>query len=222
MSFTYAQLKTAIQDYSDYSETSFVNNLDNFIKTAEERILKTVQLPVFRKNVTGTATASNTYLSTPSDFLSPYSLALIDSSSNYNYLLLKHVSFIRDYTPNASTTGEPLYYALFDDSSFILAPTPNTGYNFELHYYYRPASLTAGSDSGDTWLSDNAPNALLYGALVEAAVYMKQDPNTIGLYESKFQEALVLLKSLGEFKSLRDESRNDSIKLTPPQNQSNV
>ena len=222
MSFTYATLKTAIQDYSDYSETSFLNNLDNFIKTAEERILKTVQLPVFRKNVTGTSTASNTYLATPSDFLSPYSLALIDASSNYNYLLFKHVSFIRDYTPNASTTGEPLYYALFDNDSFILAPTPNTGYTFELHYYYRPASLTSGSDSGNTWLSDNAPNAILYGALVEAAVYMKQDPNTISLYESKFQEALILLKALGEFKSLRDESRSDSIKLTPPQNQSNV
>ena len=222
MSFTYAQLKTAIQDYSDYSETSFVNNLDNFIKTAEERILKTVQLPVFRKNVTGTATSSNTYLATPSDFLSPYSLALIDSSNNYNYLLLKHVSFIRDYTPNASTTGEPLYYGLFDDNTFILGPTPNSNYTFELHYYYRPASLTAGLDNGVTWLSDNAPNAILYGALVEAAVYMKQDPNTIGLYESKFQEALVLLKSLGEFKNMRDESRNDGIKLTPPVNQSNV
>tara|TARA_Y100000114_G_C11742272_1_gene319638 strand:+ start:672 stop:1340 length:669 start_codon:yes stop_codon:yes gene_type:complete len=222
MSFTYAQLKTAIQDYSDYSETSFVNNLDNFIKTAEERILKTVQLPVFRKNVTGTATSSNTYLATPSDFLSPYSLALIDSSNNYNYLLLKHVSFIRDYTPNASTTGEPLYYGLFDDNTFILGPTPNSNYTFELHYYYRPSSLTAGLDNGVTWLSDNAPNAILYGALVEAAVYMKQDPNTIGLYESKFQEALVLLKSLGEFKNMRDESRNDSIKLTPPVNQSNV
>ena len=222
MSFTYAQLKTAIQDYSDYSETSFVNNLDNFIKTAEEKILKTVQLPVFRKNVTGTATSSNTYLATPSDFLSPYSLALIDSSSNYNYLLLKHVSFIRDYTPNASTTGEPLYYALFDDDTFILAPTPNSNYTFELHYYYRPNSLTSLASDGKTWLSDNAPNAMLYGALVEASVYMKQDPNTISLYESKFQEALVLLKSLGEFKNMRDESRNDSVKLTPPVRQSNV
>lgn len=222
MSFTYAQLKTAIQDYSDYSETSFVNNLDNFIKTAEERILKTVQLPVFRKNVTGTATSSNTYLATPSDFLSSYSLALIDSSSNYNYLLLKHVSFIRDYTPNTSTTGEPLYYALFDDDTFILAPTPNSNYTFELHYYYRPDSLTSLASDGKTWLSDNAPNAMLYGALVEASVYMKQEPNTISLYESKFQEALVLLKSLGEFKNMRDESRNDSVKLTPPVKQSNV
>ena len=222
MSFTYAQLKTAIQDYSDYSETSFVNNLDNFIKTAEERILKTVQLPVFRKNVTGTATASNTYLSTPTDFLSPYSLAVIDSSNNYNYLLLKHVSFIRDYTPNASTTGEPLYYGLFDDNTFILAPTPNSNYTFELHYYYRPASVTSLASDGKSWLSDNAPNAILYGALVEAAVYMKQDPNTIGVYESKFQEAIVLLKSLGEYKSMRDESRGDSDRLERPRQSSNV
>jgi len=222
MSFTYAQLKTAIQDYSDYSETSFVNNLDNFIKTTEERILKTVQLPVFRKNVTGTGTSGNTYLSTPTDFLAPYSLALIDSSSNYNYLLIKHVSFIRDYTPNPSTTGEPLYYGLFDDNTFILAPSPNSNFSFELNYYYRPASLTAGLDNGITWLSDNAPNALLFGALVEAAVFMKQDPNTIGLYESKYQEAVALLKSLGEYKSMRDEARNDSDRLERPRQSSNV
>ena len=222
MSFTYAQLKTAIQDYSDYSETSFVNNLDNFIKTTEERILKTVQLPVFRKNVTGTGTSGNTYLSTPTDFLAPYSLALIDSSSNYNYLLIKHVSFIRDYTPNASTTGEPLYYGLFDDNTFILAPSPNSNFSFELNYYYRPASLTAGLDTGITWLSDNAPNALLFGALVEAAVFMKQDPNTIGIYESKYQEAVALLKSLGEYKSMRDEARNDSDRLERPRQSSNV
>lgn len=222
MSFTYAQLKTAIQDYSDYSETSFVNNLDNFIKTTEERILKTVQLPVFRKNVTGTGTSGNTYLSTPTDFLAPYSLALIDSSSNYNYLLIKHVSFIRDYTPNPSTTGEPLYYGLFDDNTFILAPSPNSNFSFELNYYYRPSSLTAGLDNGITWLSDNAPNALLFGALVEAAVFMKQDPNTIGLYESKYQEAVALLKSLGEYKSMRDEARNDSDRLERPRQSSNV
>ena len=222
MSFTYAQLKTAIQDYSDYSETSFVNNLDNFIKTTEERILKTVQLPVFRKNVTGTGTSGNTYLSTPTDFLAPYSLALIDSSSNYNYLLIKHVSFIRDYTPNASTTGEPLYYGLFDDNTFILAPSPNSNFSFELNYYYRPSSLTAGLDNGITWLSDNAPNALLFGALVEAAVFMKQDPNTIGIYESKYQEAVALLKSLGEYKSMRDEARNDSDRLERPRQSSNV
>jgi|TARA_A100000172_G_scaffold72369_1_gene53455 hypothetical protein len=213
--FTYATLKTAIQDYLDNTETTFVNNLDTFIKTTEERILKGVQLPVFRKNVTGRATQGNTYLATPSDFLSPFSLALIDSSGNYSYLLLKHVSWIRDYTPSASTEGLPLYYSQFDDNTFLLAPTPNATLDFELHYNYRPASLTSMESSEQTWLSDNAPNAMLYGALVEGAVFMKEAPETILLYEQKFQEALALLKVLGEYKDVRDEARNDQLKIQP-------
>ena len=213
--FTYATLKTAIQDYLDNTETTFVNNLDTFIQTTEERILKGVQLPVFRKNVTGRATQGNTYLATPSDFLSPFSLALIDSSGNYSYLLLKHVSWIRDYTPSASTEGLPLYYSQFDDNTFLLAPTPNATLDFELHYNYRPASLTSMQSSEQTWLSDNAPNAMLYGALVEGAVIMKEAPDTIMLYEQKFQEALALLKVLGEYKDVRDEARNDQLKIQP-------
>jgi len=213
--FTYATLKTAIQDYLDNTETTFVNNLDTFIKTTEERILKGVQLPVFRKNVTGRATQGNTYLATPSDFLSPFSLALIDSSGNYSYLLLKHVSWIRDYTPSASTEGLPLYYSQFDDNTFLLAPTPNATLDFELHYNYRPASLTSMESSEQTWLSDNAPNAMLYGALVEGAVFMKETSDTIMLYEQKFQEALALLKVLGEYKDVRDEARNDQLKIQP-------
>ena len=211
--FTYSSLKTAIQDYLDNSETTFTNNLDNFIQTTEERILKAVQLPVFRQNVTGSVTASDTYLAAPDDFLSPFSLALIAGSSNYSYLLLKHVSWIRDYTPAVATTGEPLYYAIFDNDSFILAPTPNSNYSVELHYYYRPNSLTTVSSSSQTWLSENAPNAMLYGSLVEGAVFMKSDPQTIALYDSKFQEALGMLKLLGEFKDVRDEARNDQIKI---------
>ena len=211
--FTNSSLKTAIQDYLDNSETTFTNNLDNFIQTAEERILKAVQLPVFRKNVTGSVTASDTYLAAPDDFLAPYSLAVLDGSNNYSYLLLKHVSWIRDYTPAVATTGEPLYYAIFDNDSFILAPTPNSNYSVELHYYYRPNSLTTVSSSSQTWLSENAPNAMLYGSLVEGAVFMKSDPQTIALYDSKFQEALGMLKLLGEFKDVRDEARNDQIKI---------
>ena len=124
MSWTYSNLKTAIQDYLESTETSFVSNIDNFITTTEERILKGVQLDVFKKNVTGTATPTSPYLASPGDFLAPFSLAVLDASSNYNYLLLKQVSFIRDFTPNASTTGTPKYYAEFDQNSFILAPTP--------------------------------------------------------------------------------------------------
>ena len=213
--FTYSSLKTAIQDYLDSSETTFVNNLNNFITTTEERILKNVQLPVFRKNVTGTLSQTNTYLSTPDDYLSSFSLAVIDGSNNYSYLLLKQVSFIRDFTPQAATTGKPLYYAQFDEDSFIVAPTPDTDYSVELHYYYRPASLTALADSGQSWLSENAPNAMLYGSLVEGAYFLKLDPQSISLYENKFQEALSTLKLLGEFKNVRDEARNDQIKLNP-------
>ena len=213
--FTKANLKTAIQDYLDNTETTFVNNIDNFIKTAEERILKSVQLPVFRKNVGGSMTSGNTYLSTPDDYLSTFSLAVKDSSNNFSYLLLKQVSFIRDYTPQEATTGKPLYYAQFDDNTFIVAPTPNANFNVELHYYYRPASVTSLGDSEQTWLSENAPNALLFGSLVEGAVFMKADPQSITIYETKFQEALATLKVLGEFKNVRDEARNDQIKLNP-------
>ena len=162
MSFTLATLKSTVQDYCETSETTFVADLDTFIKESEERILKNVELPVFRKNVTGSAASSNTYLSTPTDFLAPYSLAVI-SSSVYSYLLFKHVSFIRDFTPNPATTGTPKYYALFDDNTFMLAPTPDQNYSFELHYKYRPASLTTTSGTDTTWLSSNAPDALLYG-----------------------------------------------------------
>ena len=148
MSWTYATLKTAIQDYAESTESSFVTHLPDFIKTAEERILKAVQLDDFIKNVTGTATASSAYLGAPSDFLSSFSLAVIDSDSNYNYLKLKHPSFIRDFTPASATTGTPKYYAEFDDDTFILAPTPSTNFTFELHYFYRPSSLTSAGDSG--------------------------------------------------------------------------
>ena len=214
MSWTYSNLKTAIQDYLESTETSFVSNIDNFITTTEERILKGVQLDVFKKNVTGTATATSPYLGSPSDFLAPFSLAVLDASSNYNYLLLKQVSFIRDFSPNASTTGTPKYYAEFDQDTFILAPTPASNLTFELHYFYRPSSLTSAGDTGTTWLSENAPNALLYGSLVEACTYLKNYEVTPA-YEQKFQEALLGLKNLGEAKSTRDQYRYDEIRREP-------
>ena len=207
MSFTLATLKTDVKDYCETSESTFDTQLTTFIQEAEERILKNVELPDFRKNVTGTSTASSTYLSTPSDFLSPYSLAVI-SSSVYNYLLFKHVSFVRDYTPNPATTGLPKYYAVFDENTFILAPTPDSNYTFELHYKHRPASLTAGADSGTTWLSTNAPDALLYGTLVEAATFLKV-PEEVAQYEQRFVSATAALKRLGEGYGARDEFRYD-------------
>ena len=210
MSFTLATLKSTVQDYCETAETTFVADLDRFIKESEERILKNVELPVFRKNVTGSAASSNTYLSTPTDFLAPYSLAVI-SSSVYTYLLFKHVSFIRDFTPNPATTGTPKYYALFDDNTFMLAPTPDQNYSFELHYKYRPASLTTTSGTDTTWLSLNAPDALLYGTLVEAATFLKV-PEEVAQYEQRFVQAINSLKNLGQGYGSRDEYRYDIAK----------
>jgi len=207
MSFTYAQLKTAVQDYCETSETTFVSTLPTFIKEAEERILKNVEMPVFRKNQLGSLSTGNTYLSTPDDFLAPYSLAVV-SSNIYSYLLFKHVSFIRDYSPNSTTQGQPKYYALFDDNTFIVGPTPDAVYSVELHYKYRPASLTAGADSGTTWLSDNAPDAMLYGTLVEAATFLKI-PEEVAYYQQRFDMALKSLANIGDGYGRRDEYRND-------------
>lgn len=203
--FTYSGLKTAVQDYCLATETTFVNSLPTFIQEAEERILKNVEMPLFRKNQIGSFTTSNAYLTTPTDFLSPYSLA-ISSSGNYSYLLLKNVSFIRDYTPNESTTGLPKYYAMFDDDTFLVAPTPDSNYNVELHYKYRPLSLTAGAESGTTWLSENAPDAMLYGTLVEAATFLKT-PDEIMLYQQRFDRAMQALANMGEGYGMRDEFR---------------
>ena len=211
MAFTYATLKTAIQDYMENDETTFTNNLDNFIKTTEEDILKNVELNYYRKNVTGTATSGNAYLGMPSDFLAPFSLAVI-SSSVYYYLLLKHPSFMRDYTPNASTTGQPKYYGEFDNDTFILAPTPDDNYTFELHYFYRPTSLTAGASDGTTYLSNNMPNVMLAGSLLQAAIFMKLDAAEIGTYKQNYAKELAQLKSWAEGKTTKEEMRYDKTR----------
>tara|TARA_R100001460_G_scaffold30698_5_gene60554 strand:+ start:2361 stop:3008 length:648 start_codon:yes stop_codon:yes gene_type:complete len=206
MSFTYAQLKTAIQDFCENTETSFVTNLSTFITTAENRIFKSVDLEVFRKNVSATSTSGNRFLALPTDFLASFSLSITNSSSK-EFLLQKDVNFIEEYNPNSSTTGTPKYYAMFDVDNLILAPTPNSNYACELHYYYKPNSLTAGADSGTTWLSTNAPNALLYGSLTEAYIYMKGEPDMMQLYERRFIEELGRIKDLAEARENTDAYR---------------
>jgi hypothetical protein len=207
MSFTYAQLKQAIQDYTENTETSFVNNLPVFIRAAEERILKLVQLQLFRRNQTATLTASNPYLNAPSDFLAPYSLSYTDGNGDKNFLLFKDVNYVQEYNPDVTNTGAPKYYAQFDLDNFILAPTPDSNYAVELHYFYRPASLTAGSDSGTTWLSENAELSMLYGALVEAYIYMKGEQDVMAQYNQRFQESLMGLKMFGEAKEVTQDYR---------------
>jgi len=211
MSFTYDQLKQAIQDYTENDETSFVNNLPVFIRQAEERILKNVQLSLFRKNVSGAMSASNKYLACPSDFLAPFSLSFVDGDSDHQFLEFKDADFVQTFNPDATTTGNPRYYAVFDVDNFILGPTPDSSYAVELHYFYRPASLTAGAGSGTTWLSENAEIAMLYGSLMEAYIYMKGEPDMLGQYEKRFMEAIQGMKMLGEAKEVTDEYRTGMV-----------
>lgn len=206
MSFTYAQLKQAIQDFTENTETSFVNNLPVFIRAAEDRILQSVDLEAFRKNATAALTQNDPYLSVPTDFLAPFSLQ-ITATGFKEFLLMKDVNYINQYTIDSPSTGTPRYYALFDKDNFIVSPTPNSNYAVELHYYYRPASLTAGAESGTTWVSENAPNALLYGSLYEAYTYMKGEADVLANYEKRFIENLSRLKDLAEARENTDAYR---------------
>ena len=210
MSFTYAQLKTAIQDYTENDETSFVNNLPLFIRMAEERILKEVQLNLFQKNQSGVMTTVNEYLAAPTDFLAPFSLS-IDVSGAKEFLLFKDLDFIQTYNPNSTTTGQPQYYAQFDVDNFIIAPTPDANYTVDIHYLYRPASLTVGTDSGTSWLSENAELTLLYASLIESYLYMKGDQNLMQLYNQRFMESMSRLKNLGEAQEPIDEYRRGPV-----------
>ena len=209
MAWTFTTLKQAIQDYTQNSETTFVNNLSVIITQAEDRILKSVQLPDFRKNSTGITTSGNAYLATPTDFLAPYSLAI--DNSGYEFLLFKDVNFIREAYPSSSTEGVPKYYGLFSDANFIIGPTPQSNYNVELHYFYKPESITVSSD-GTSWLGTNAESSLLYGCLVESYTFMKGNPELMQVYNTRYMEALENLKALGEGYSTTDSYRSGSVR----------
>ncbi len=211
MSFTLATLKSTVQDYLQVDETTFNNNLNTFIEEAESRIFKLVQLPEQRKNVTGTLTTGNRFLATPSDFFAPFSLAVI-SGDRYYYLDYKHPSFIKEYSPVTTTTAQPKYYSLFDETAFEVSPIPDSGYSVELHYLYKPASLTVGADSGTTVLSTDHPDPLLYGTLVEAAIFLKEAPDVIQTFETRFKEGIARMKNVSEGRATRDEYRYDLLR----------
>jgi hypothetical protein len=210
MSFTFATLKTAIQDYLEVSESTFTSQLPTFIQQSEDRIFSFVQLPEQRKNVQGTLTTGNRFLATPTDFYAPMSLALI-SSSTYDYLDFKHPSFIKEYSPG-TTRSTPKYYSLFDDAAFEVSPIPDADYTVELHYLHKPVSLTAGSDSGTTFLSTDYSDALLYGSLVEGAIFLKEPADVIAQLEGRFKEAIARMKNTSEGRGTRDEYRYDSVR----------
>ena len=203
MSFTLSELQTAIQDFTENTETSFVANLPIFIRGAEDRIFTLVDLELFRKNAASQLTVGDPYLNVPVDYLAPFSLQI--TTANYeDFLEFKDVNFVQRYSQDYGSTATPKYYSIFDVDNFILGPSPNLTYDVELHYYYRPASLTAGAGSATSWLSKNAPNALLYGSLVEAYTYMKGEQDMMQLYEQRFGQEVQRLKDLAEARENSD------------------
>lgn len=204
----YNQLVNQIQSYT---ENVFpVADINTFIDQAEQRIYNSVQLPAIRKNVTGTTTNGNKYLSCPSDWLATFSMAVIDNTGNYSYLLNKDVNFIRASYVNAADTSKPEYYALFDQDTFILGPTPDAAYSIELHYFYYPESIVT---AGSTWLGDNFDAALLYGALLEAYTFMKGEADVLTNYRARYDEAMFLLKQLGDGKDRQDAYRSGQVRV---------
>ncbi len=230
---TYAELVAAIESYTenqfpvtylaDGSTMSSTTQINLLIKQAEQRIYNSVQFPSLRKNMVGTLVAGNKYLSAPGDFLAAYSLAVVDATGAYEYLLNKDVNFIRQAYPKPTDTALPKYYALFgptttngvppvvtNELSFILGPTPDAAYAVELHFYYYPESITT---AGTTWLGDNFDSVLLYGSLVEAYTYMKGEADLVTLYNTKYNEALALAKRLGDGLERGDAYRDGQTKL---------
>ena len=210
----YSELTTAIQDYTE--NTFGATDLATFVKQAEQRIYNSIQFPSLRKNVTGTVSSSTPYLSAPNDYLSTYSLAVIDGSGDYTYLLDKDVNFIREAYPNTSSTGLPKHYALFgaqtndvNELSFILGPKPDSAYTVELHYFYYPESIVTAST---TWLGDNFDPVLLYGSLVEAYTFMKGEQDMVALYNTKYNEALAMAKRLGDGMERQDAYRSGQFR----------
>ena len=217
---------TVFTDTAGTGQVTFTSTeqVNTFIKQAEQRIYNSVQFPSIRKNVTGTTTVNNKYLSSPGDFLAVYSMAVIDPvTGEYEYLLNKDVNFIRQAYPSSTATGKPYYYALFgptttnnmppvitNELSFILGPTPDAAYSIELHYYYYPESIVTANT---TWLGDNFSSVLLYGSLLEAYTFMKGEPDVIAGYQKRYDEAMILAKRLGDGMERTDAYRTGQIRM---------
>lgn len=214
---TYTELLIAIQNITENNEETFVDSIPMFVKQAEQRIFNTVLFPALRKPVTGATETNNKYVSCPSDFLATSSLAVVDADGAYEYLINKDANFIRQAYPTPTSTGLPQYYAIFGPRSdserelaYILGPTPDAEYVVELHYFYYPESIVT---AGQSWLGDNFDSVLLYGALVESAIFMKAEADIYTAYDSKFKEALLMAKRLGEGLERGDTYRSGEPKV---------
>ena len=208
----YTTLVALLQDYTQNSSTEFVAAIPDIVRLAEDRIYQSVQIPVLKRNATSNFVANSKYLACPTDFLAAYSMAVKSASGVYSYMLEKEVGYINEAFPNPAATGVPRYYALFNDATFVVAPTPSAFLEVELHYFYEPPSIV---ETGTSWLGDNTESVLFYGSLVEAYVYMKGDADLQTLYRQRYDEALGRLKNLGEGMDKRDNFRLDMPRIAP-------
>lgn len=221
---TYDELFKTIKGYveNDFPDTTWTNvaetgtvdftstqQIDTFIRQCEQRVYNFVQLPALRKNVTGNCTVNNKYLSLPSDWLSMFSLSIIRADLTQGFLLNKDVEYIREAFPSPTDTGEPTHYAIFDNNTCILGPTPDSSYSMEMHYFYYPESIV---DAGTSWLGDRFDSVLLYGSLLEAYTFMKGEADVIGIYKQRYDEAMALLKQLGDGKDRQDTYRTGQVR----------
>lgn len=207
----YVELTNAIVQWTEVTDTTFLENIPVFIQNTERIINNNVQLPAFRKNVTGSFTAGFQYIDLPTDFLSIFSLAVQSDDGGYSYLLNKDVNYIREAFPFPAVTGLPQYYSLFDNTAFLVGPTPDQAYVVEMHYYAYPESITTAA-SGTTWVSEEFPNALLYGSLVEAYIYLKGEQDLLQTYQAKFEQVMKDMKQLGDAKNREDNYRTTQVR----------
>jgi hypothetical protein len=208
----YTTLVTLLQDYTQNSSSEFIAAIPEIVKLAEDRIYQSVQIPALKRNATSNFVSGNKYLAAPTDFLASYSMAAKSATGVYSYLLEKEVGYINEAFPDPSATGVPRYYALFNDATFVVSPTPDDFYEVELHYFYEPPSIV---DAGNSWLGDNTESVLFYGCLSEAYTYMKGDADLTALYRARYDEALGRLKVLGEGQDKRDNFRLDLPRIMP-------
>jgi hypothetical protein len=213
----YTQLTASIKAYAenDFPQAVGAGGLTSaeqvarFVQQAEQRIYNSIQFPALRKNVTGSSTVNNKYLATPVDWLATFSLARINADGSYEYLLNKDVNYIREAFPFPAVSGAPTHYAIFDENTFILGPTPDASYSMELHYFYYPQSITT---AGTSWLGDNLDSLLFYGSLLEAAAFMKSDADVIKNYTDRYNEAFIMAKQLGDGKDRQDAYRSGQVR----------
>jgi hypothetical protein len=208
---TYDELVTNLRNYTEVDANVFSTSVINtFITMAENRILRDIDLDVFKLEAAGNMTSGNKFLTAPSDILT-HRYMMITSGTNQIFLDFRDTSFMKEYWPNGATTGIPKYYSVWDQNTFYVAPTPNANFSVELGYIYRPAQLSPATPT--TWISTNAPEALLYACLIQAYSYTKGPLEMLQYFENSYKQAVQGLGIEQQGRRRRDEYRDGMTRI---------